>query len=141
MEKDIQLLEKIYSGTHIGSRSLNTILPRVENESLRKCIIKQMNEYDKINSEAKSQINSMGVKVKKDSLAVLGAVIESKINTAINPSSSHVAEMIVKGSNMGVLNLTKEMNRSLFSSPEVYSLGRKLLDTEEQNLSRMKQFL
>ena len=141
MKKDLQLLTKIYEGTHIGSKSLNAILPKIETPALRRAIISQINEYDKINSNAKSQISDMGEKSSAPTLSSLMAVAEAKVNTAINPSSSHIAEMVIKGSNMGIINITKELNKSKPCQPSVYNLGRKLVKTEEENIEKIKSFL
>ena len=124
MDKDYQLLNKIYQGTHIGSRSLNAMLPSIKNKSLRKAVLTQINEYDKINSSAKERISSSGKKAKKPTVASISAVLESKINASANSSLSHMAEVIINGSNMGIINITKELNRSQNCCPGVYDLGR-----------------
>lgn len=141
MEKDLQLLNKIYKGTHIGSRSLNTMLCGVNNKHLRQAIITQINEYDKINTDAKFHIAALGKTPKKPTMTAMSASIEAKMNLAADPSPSHVAETIIKGSNMGIINITKELNRARLCSPSVYDLGRKLVKTEENNVARIKAFL
>jgi hypothetical protein len=49
--------------------------------------------------------------------------------------------VVIKGSNMGIINITKELNKSHFCKPEAYNLGRKLQKTEEENIARIKSFL
>lgn len=141
MKKELDLLTKIYTGTHIGSKSLNSMLPSVKNTSLRRAIITQINEYDKINSDAKCQIANLGQKAQKPFFAAASASVEAKMNAKINPSASHIAEVIIKGSNMGIINITKQLNQSSLCKPSAYNLGRKLLKTEEENVSRIKSFL
>lgn len=141
MKKDIVLLNKIYKGTHIGSKSLNSILPDISNVSLRRAVITQINEYDKINSDAKFLISSLGETPKKPTLTAISASVEAKMSIAANPSPSHIAETIIKGSNMGIINITKELNKSSICNPSAYDLGRKLIKTEENNVSRIKSFL
>ena len=141
MEKDIQLLKKIYDGTKIGSKSLNAILPSIDNPALRRAIITQICEYDRINTDAKSQLSNMGEKSSSPPLSAFMAVAEAKINTAVDSSPSHIAEMVIKGSNMGIINITKELNKAKGSNPTTYNLGRKLLKTEEENIFRIKSFL
>ncbi len=141
MEKDYQLLSKIYSGTHIGSKSLNAMLPGIKNNSLRKAVITQIGEYDKINSDAKCQISNLGKKAQTPIFTSMSASMEAKMNVAMNSSTSHLAEVIIKGSNMGIISITKELNNSQFCTPESYNLGRRLVKTEENNVSRIKSFL
>ena len=141
MKKDIELLNKIFKGTHIGSKSLNSMLPGIKNVSLRKAVITQINEYDKINSDARFMIASLGETPKKPTMTSISASMEAKINVASDSSPSHIAETIIKGSNMGIINITKELNKSKLCTPTVYDLGRKLVKTEENNVERIKPFL
>ncbi len=141
MEKDLKLLQKVYTGTNIGSVSLNAMLPGVKSPSMRRAIITQINEYDKINSDAKSEISNLGKKPQKPVWASACASMEAKTNVKINDSASHVAEVIIKGSNMGIINITKEINKSHFCKPSTYNLARRLLKTEEQNVERLKEYL
>lgn len=141
MKKDLQLLNKIYKGTHIGSRSLNTMLTGVTSPPLRRAIIAQINEYDKINSDAKYHISALGETAKKPTVTAMSASMEARMNLLADSSPSHVAETIIKGSNMGIINITKELNRSKLCSPAVYDLGRRLVKTEENNVNRIKTFL
>ncbi len=141
MNADIQLLSKIYEGTHIGSKSLNALLPSITNPPLRRAIITQINEYDKINSDAKCMISSLGKKAKKPTFSAMMASTEAKINASANSSPSHLAQVVIQGSNMGIINITKYLNRSQLCTPTVYTLGRKLVKTEEENLERLKSFL
>ena len=141
MKKDLQLLNKIYKGTHIGSRSLNSMLPGISNVSLRRAVITQISEYDKINSDAKFLISSLGETAKKPTFTSMSASMEAKLNVATNSSPSHIAETIIKGSNMGIINITKELNKSELCTPVVYDLGRRLVKTEENNVARIKSFL
>ena len=136
MEKDLKLLQKVYTGTNIGSVSLNAMLPGVKSPSMRRAIITQINEYDKINSDAKSEISNLGKKPQKPVWASACASMEAKTNVKIN-----VAEVIIKGSNMGIINITKEINKSHFCKPSTYNLARRLLKTEEQNVERLKEYL
>lgn len=141
MNKELDLLNKIYAGTKIGSSSLNALLPNVSNISLRKAIIEQINDYDAINTEAKMHIFSLGEKPRSNRMTVMSARAEAKLNSTVNSSPSHIAETVIKGSGMGIISITKELNRSNGCSPTAYNIGRKLLKAEEENISRIKMFL
>ncbi len=141
MEKDLELLNKIYTSTDISSKRLNCILADVKNTNLRKAIISQINEFDKINSDAKSEISNLGHKPKSTFFPSVTAKIEAKINTCIDSSDSHVAEIIINSANTDVVDITKTINKNQNSSPSCYSLGKKLIKKEEENIEMFKTFL
>ena len=50
--------------------------------------------------------------------------------------------MMIQGSTMGTVEMTRRLHQlSDQSDPELVSLGRQLLQTEEQNIQQMKRFL
>ena len=141
MEQEFELLKRIYTDTESFSKTMNCVLPKVRNPSMRKIIIGQINECDKINSDAKCEISNLGRKVKSNIIANLTATVNSKINTIANTSDSVIAEFIIKEANANIINMTKAINTSQNSSPKCYDLGRKLIKKDEECISNIKTFL
>ena len=65
-----------------------------------------------------------------------------RAQTALDPSTSKLAEMMIQGSTMAQVEMTRPTCTSspTSSDPELVSLGRQLLQTEEQNIQQMKRF-
>ena len=141
MEQDFNLLSRIYSDTSSLSKTMNCILPKVINPNIRKVLIGQINECDKINSDAKCAISNLGKKIKNNPFLNLSAAMNSKVNTIANTSDSAVAEFIIKEVNADIIDITKTINASQNSSPESYELGRKLIRKGEECISSIKIFL
>lgn len=141
MEKDLELLNKVFKATEIGSKGLNVILPKVVNKGFRKAIINQISEYDKINSLAKSEISNLGKKAPKNTLQSLTNEIGIKLNTSLDSSDSHVAKIIINGSNSDIISITETLNKSTDSTPKCYNIGRALVKNEKENIEIMKNFL
>jgi len=141
METEIELLKKIYTCTDTSSKTLNCILTKVTNPTLRKAIITQINNYDKINSDAKSEISNLGHTAPKNVLPSLTAKLGAKINSSVNKTDSGIAEIIIKESGSDIINITKAINKNQTVAPACYNLGRKLIQNEEENIERIKVFL
>lgn len=141
MEKDLELLNKIYEASYIESGILNYMLPSVQNASIRKEIIREINEYDKINTDIKSEICNLGKKPSKPILREVSSKIGTKINLSLNSNVSNIAKMIIKETNENILELTQIMNKSQLSTPKCYDLGRRLLKEERKNVESISQFL
>ena len=141
MSEELDLLNTIYSNTKMGSSTLNAILPEISDNNLRQVILTQINEYDTINNIAQKEIFNLGEEPKAPVFSTKMAAWESKFNSSINNSNTHIAEMIMKGSNMGLIDIIKKMNTRKCCDPKSYGLGRKLIQTEENNIDRIKAFL
>lgn len=63
------------------------------------------------------------------------------IQTLKDKSPSHIAEMLMIGSNMGVIDAVKNIKKYYDADKEVINLMGKLLETEENNLQKLRRFL
>ena len=59
-----------------------------------------------------------------------------------NQSASHIAEMMIKGSTMGTVQMTKRIHDLKDKGDqEAVELAERLLKTEENNIQQLKSFL
>ena len=56
-------------------------------------------------------------------------------------STTHIAEMMIQGSNMGVIDAIKNLNDCEDAEQEIRNLMEKLQKFEEHNIDKLKEFL
>ena len=65
-----------------------------------------------------------------------------KMNTAVDTSDTHVADMMLKGTLNGITDITTMLNGTDRDIPEdVAKYAKELLSVEEENEKRLKKFL
>jgi len=64
-----------------------------------------------------------------------------RVYTLIDKTSSHMAEMLIQGSSMGMIDNTKTLNTHKNLSPQVAKLTQRLNQIEENNVQAMKRYL
>ena len=74
-------------------------------------------------------------------MAKISSYLSVNMNTMIDKTSSHLAEMMMQGSNMGIIEITQKLREYGDADGAVLALGQKLLKTEERNLEQLKKFL
>ena len=63
-------------------------------------------------------------------------------NTLLNTSTSHIAEMIIKGSNNGVLEMEMVLaHNEEFAGSPCRSLAKELIEMENANIRTLKEYL
>ena len=67
--------------------------------------------------------------------------MSAKMNTLIDKTSSHIAEMMMQGNMMGVIEITKTMKNNPDADAGALKLAQDLLQTQENNIRKLKQFL
>jgi len=126
----------------MGVITTNYILGAVDNRRLRREIKAQRSEYTRINREAKCLLRKNGCKAWGVSpLQKLCALAMIKLKTCWDNSPSHIAEMLILGSNMGIIDANKRLNQYKGAERDVRCLMHRLLRFEESNIQRLKQFL
>ena len=141
-DNDASVLNSIYNGAKIGSQAISDILPKTENTQFRSDLYTQEKQYEGISNEAASQLIAMGMEPDTvGGMKKMGMKFATEINTIMNSDTSHLAELMIKGSNMGITNMTKVLNGYSNPKPEVKNLADRLIQIEQQNIDRLKMYL
>lgn len=136
------VLNSIYRGAKVGAAAIQDILPKVEDSNFLSDMKTQYQQYNAISGQAAAQLLSMGASPEPvGTLKKAGMKAATEMNTILNTDTTHLAELMIKGSNMGITNMTKVMNNYSDPKPEVKQLADKLIKTEQQNLERLKAYL
>lgn len=143
MSADAELLNFIYQNSQMGVETLNQLLPMIDNEAFKKQIEAQLKEYTRIHEEAKELLNRHGYDEK--GLGMLEKVMTYlmiDMKTLMDKSSSHIAEMLIQGGSMGIVDAVKRIHQYEHDADkEVIALMKRLLEFEENNVERLKNVL
>ena len=143
MSADAEMLNFIYQNSQMGVETLNQLIPMIDNEAFKKRIEAQLKEYEQIHEEAKKLLNRHGYDEKGiGALEKIMAYLMIDMKTLMDKSSSHIAEMLIQGSNMGIIDAVKRINQyEKEAEKEVTALMKRLLKFEENNVKRLKEAL
>ena len=137
MEKTPELLCYIYKNVKMGSDSIVDLLPKVKNNSFKEALSDQLSGYENFAKEAKDQLRPLGITPEeepfiKKAMAKMGITM----NTMADASTGHIAEMMIKGSTMGITDMTKGVREFEGEGcPEqALSVGRDLISFEQENI-------
>ena len=141
MSADAEMLNFIYQNSQMGVETLNQLIPMIDNEAFKKRIEAQLKEYEQIHEEAKKLLNRHDEKG-IGALEKIMAYLMIDMKTLMDKSSSHIAEMLIQGSNMGIIDAVKRINQyEKEAEKEVTALMKRLLKFEENNVERLKEAL
>ena len=147
------LLQEVYKGAVMGSDALNQILPKVENPGLKGDLQTQLQGYQSTAAEAERQLKAMN-KCPQPLPGVEKAMLWGAVTgqTLVNKETSHLAEMVIQGSNMGIVNLTKVLNSYPAAGPleagaaaerrrQARTLAQQAITNEQNSITRLKPYL
>lgn len=140
--QELTIYKEIQKNTEMAMTALDTIADKIFDDQLAVQSSRQAMKYSEIHNMALDEIlkaKAQPYQTSYMSNMMLKAGIH--MNTMMNTSTSHIAELLIKGSNMGVLEMTKVLNHNEDAGDKPVGLARQLLDFEEQNIERLKKYL
>lgn len=141
-EYNEKALLDVYKNAHIALQSIKDVLPSVKNKELKNELKIEYDGYDTIINELKLLMSAKGVKQKDINVFKKTMMYLSiKMKLAFNNGKNQIADMMIKGSIMGINELTAMKNEGSNLSEDVYNAVDKLLRLEEDYLERLKKFL
>ncbi len=152
INNECELLQEIYRGAKMGDESIRLMLPKVDNARFRSDLQTQSRQYQTIASNAEQQMKGMGQcprELTGKEQTMLWMSLQG--STLCNKETSHLAEMMIQGSNMGIISLTKVLNTFGTSTQnpaqadpaqnQAIGLARSAIQDEENNINRLKVYL
>jgi hypothetical protein len=137
-------LSEIYKCSKMGADAVIKLLPHVKNDALRSLMTQQLDGYEKYAARAAGELEGRGVKPKEENLFTrFCARVGLALGAMMDATASHIAEMMIEGSNMAITDLVKLQNGFACeaSSSEAMRLSREVVAFEEHNVELLKRFL
>lgn len=138
-----EVLAEIYRNAQLALQSISDILPETEEDGIRKEILRQQSEYKRICEDAEKIARQSGIELKEPGLfkkAMMWSGI--KMNTVVDKSSQHIAQLMVRGTAMGVTSLrTTQTDSEGYADGEIKKLLDELIAREEEFEENLKKFL
>ncbi|WP_294547712.1 hypothetical protein [uncultured Pseudoflavonifractor sp.] len=142
MDSDRALLNYVYQNAEMGTRTIDKLLGIVEDKEFLRHLEAQKREYSAFEREAGNLLERDGRGAKGlNVLEKMSTYLMIDIQTLTDRSASHVAEMMMVGSNMGVINAVKNLKKYPDANRDTRALMERLLKAEEGNVQQLKKFL
>ena len=141
---DLEFYRDLYKSSDIGFDAVTRLMPKVENKKLRHDMALHMDGYRYFARIAKEHLEEAGEKAEREkSYRQIPARIGMAMHTMFDSSPAHIAELMINGSNMSIIDLNKKLNRlrEQKGSEEVIGVCQNMIDFEQTNINRMKRYI
>ena len=143
MDHNTELLSYIHKNAAMGTRSIPHVLSLPQSGAMRRALNSQLEEYKNIARASEECAKRRGQDVAEPTAAERAmSSMMLRIQTLTDHSTSHLAQLMIQGSTMGTVAMTRRLNQYQDKADQdVVALGRRLLKTEEANIQQMKAYL
>lgn len=144
LTKEAEMLESLYKNVKMGSDSIIKLMDKVSGNEFKSALTKQIDGYEKIAERVRKHLNGMGVTAKEENPMVkLWSSVGMAMNTMMDSTDSHIAQLVAEGSTMGItdgIKLLREYENTNVSE-EALGFAREIIKFEEHNLETAKKFI
>ena len=145
MKDKNELLEYIYQTTDLGKKGLIHLLQALENKDnkIKKDIEKQLEGYEELHKETEKLLQDNKIKPKdKGPFIELMNKMGVNMNVMMDNSDSKVAEIIIQGLTMGIVEMEKKIKSyEKEVEKDIVKLAKKVLKYQEKCLEEIKKYL
>lgn len=142
MNGNSEMLNFVFQNSQMGVNTIKQLLGIVEDKNFKKYLESQFNEYKEIHGAAQKALNENGQDEKGIStLDKIKTYLMINMETMTDKTPSHISQMLIIGSNMGIIDAIKKLKKYNDAEPSIRKLMEKLLKFEEDNVQQLKQFL
>lgn len=141
-ENEINVLDELNKGACMGMDAIHFILDKVEDDHFKQILETQYAQYQSISTKICELYPEYSRKEPHETNAMNKAMtwygIEMK--TFTDKSTSKIAEILLQGTNMGIIEGRKLLNHK-DTDDKVHSLVQTYVDMQEEAVEKLKQFL
>lgn len=139
---EVNVLDELNKGTCMGMDAIELIIESVQDKNLKKALKNQYDKYANVNSKISKIYPKYSPKKPHETNAINKVMTwyGIKLNIMKDDSSSKIAEIILQGTNMGIIEGRKLLNHK-DTSKNINELIEEYVDMQEEAVEVLKQFL
>lgn len=140
--QDVSMLNNIYQNASMGIRGTQLLMEKTDDPQFSNTLHKFLVDYTKIKEQAADGLSNYQ-ELPRDSGMMENAALWMGVqfNTLLDKTASHMAEMLIQGSTMDIIDSTKTLNTHKEISPQTKNLAESLIKIEKDNVQAMKEYL
>lgn len=142
MNNPVYILNEINKGIKMGMDSLSTISEKVGDGNFKDDLLFQYDKYNEILNKVNSELkNYSDFPAELPPMQKVMGYVDIQVNTLSDKSNSHIAEMLIKGTNMGIIEGVKLKNQNPDTDEKIKNILDEFIQFQENNIEKLKQYL
>lgn len=139
---DIGVLQEVQKNTRMAMKAIDALSGKIYDDALSMQVTRESMKYAEIYNKATDRLlNGKAASYRDNGFQDMMLKGSVSANTMLNTSTSHIAEMLIQGSNRGLTSMWKSINHHERAGDVSMEIAKELMDFEEKNIERLKQYL
>lgn len=142
MDKNVEFLNYIYQNAEMGKNTLSQLIDITEDDNYKELLKSHLITYITIYDNTEKELQEINKKAKGINIFSKSSTSTMiNLKTMLNKSPSHISEMLIQGSTMGIIDMTKKLKEYNNVKGYVLSIANELLTFERNSIEEYKKYL
>ena len=142
MNRPEYILNEINKGIKMGMDSISSIAEKVTDDQLKDDLQSEYNQYNTILNDVNAELGKYEEFPKELNPAQkMMGWFDIQMSTLTDNSDSKIAEMLIKGTNMGIIEGVKLLNNNPETTDTIKNILTNFIQFQENNVERLKKYL
>lgn len=142
MNTNEEMLQFLYKSASMSADVTARMLKKTHDPKLVRELSSQIGEYKSFADNAESLLKVHGLAPADNSTVTkLMTNMGIEVNTAIDSSPSHIAEIMINGINMGIIKMNKHLNRNSACKEETRKKCTEMIEYQKKSIDRLESYL
>ena len=143
MENQTQkLLQSIIENARTGLDACDQMISKTKDADVRDELMSQRTEYQKFVQDAERALYAEGAQPHaKSMMSRAGMWMGIQMNTMMDSSRPHIAELLIQGTTMGVVGMTRDQGNLPEASAEAQGMATAFIQSQQAAIDRLKTML
>ena len=142
MDSNRYILNELNKGIKMGMDSISNVSEKVQDDRFKQDLKYQYDEYNKILNEVNNELTNYDDFPKElNPMQKAMGWIGVEMNTIADKSNSKIAELMIQGTNMGIIEGVKLLNQNPEADDEVKNVLNEFIKFQEDTVEQLKKYL
>jgi len=141
MDQTEKLLQTSYKTARMGAQAIGAVLTKTENREMRNRLVSHLSSYDDLSDQTLRELTNRGEEPKENMLTEAMSDIAIQVKTGMEKEPTKLAEMLMNGAVMGIVENTRAMKIYPEAQPVSQDLAGKVANLCQTVFDDMKTFL
>lgn len=142
MDQNINVLNEIHKGLVMGMESISVVSSKVGDQAFKEVLDEQYKQYGDLLDRVNNHLQDSGVQGEDTSpMQKTMGWTNIQMSTMMDKSNSHIADMLITGTTMGIIKGRKLYNQNPNLNQEVRETLNVFVKEQEHHVEKLKEWL
>ena len=142
MDETVQLLQDVVRNARTGQDAVEQLMKKTEGSGMWDELSREKEAYADVRREGEQALREAGGSAEPvGALSKAGMWMGLEMETLADRSDSHIAEIVIQGATMGVIEMTRSLNIYDRADPDARGLASRFVVHQNEAIDRQKGFL